>query len=133
MTRLERLLLGSVSQKVLAEAQCSVRIGRKGNRTADEPVRILVGLDGSQDSRSTVDAVSSRHWPADSEARLVTAIDASIETDAAYPHESLRGWIRKDDEDASSWITRMMIEESNRLEAAGLRVSTKVKFTGCHH
>src|SRR5688572_22809194 len=41
-----RLILGSVSQKVLTQASCSVRIGR-GRIKEDPVVRLLVGVDGS--------------------------------------------------------------------------------------
>ena len=127
-SRLQRLLLGSVSQKVLAEAQCSVRIGRRTSSKADGPVRIMLGLDGSIDSRAMVEIVASRNWPRDSEARLVTAIDPSIESATAFTPESLKGWVQDEDEDVTSWVTRMMIDEGQRLERAGLQVSTKVKF-----
>ena len=43
LSPIARLLFGSVSQKVVAEAECSVRIGRVGRkgRKGDGPVRIL--------------------------------------------------------------------------------------------
>lgn len=127
-SRLQRLLLGSVSQKVLSEAQCSVRIARHTSSKADGPVRIMLGLDGSIDSRAMVDIVASRNWPRESEARLVTAIDPSIESATAFTPETLRAWVQKEDEDVTSWVTRMMIDEGQRLEKTGLRVTTKVKF-----
>src|SRR6185369_8180943 len=52
-----RLILGSVSQRVLYEARCSVRIARGSYRTADKPIRILVGVDNSSDSKAALDAV----------------------------------------------------------------------------
>jgi len=58
----------------------------------------------------------------------VTAIDPSIESATAFTPESLKGWVQDEDEDVTSWVTRMMIDEGQRLERAGLQVSTKVKF-----
>jgi nucleotide-binding universal stress UspA family protein len=46
-TALGRFVLGSVSQRVLAEARCSVRIARGRVEEPDSPVRIVVGTDGS--------------------------------------------------------------------------------------
>jgi hypothetical protein len=49
-----RLVLGSVSLKVLSEAACSVRVARHSSaETIDEnsPQRIVIGIDGSPDSR----------------------------------------------------------------------------------
>ncbi len=68
-----RLILGSVSQRVLYEARCSVRVARCSGEKRKEPVRIVVGFNGEHDSEVAVDAVVSREWPEGSEARLITA------------------------------------------------------------
>src|SRR3712207_2372828 len=55
-----RLILGSVSQRVLYEARCSVRVARDGERKqAGTPVRLVVGMDGSSDADAAVAAVRS--------------------------------------------------------------------------
>jgi nucleotide-binding universal stress UspA family protein len=71
-----RLILGSVSQKVLYEARSSVRVARCADEWREGPVRIIVGFDGSQDAEAAVDAVAARAWPQGSEARVITAGDA---------------------------------------------------------
>lgn len=68
-----RLILGSVSQRVLYEARCSVRVARCSEERRNGPVRIVVGFNGSHDSEVAVDSVASREWPEGSEARLITA------------------------------------------------------------
>jgi nucleotide-binding universal stress UspA family protein len=68
-----RLILGSVSQRVLYEARCSVRVARCWGEKRQGPVRIVVGFNGCQDSEVAVEAVASREWPTGSEARLITA------------------------------------------------------------
>lgn len=70
-----RLLLGSISQKVLSEAHCSVRISRGKNMTDFAPPRIVVGFDGSRGSIAAVDAICKRSWPPSSEVRLVAATE----------------------------------------------------------
>jgi nucleotide-binding universal stress UspA family protein len=67
-----RLILGSVSQRVLYDARCSVRVARCWEEERQGPVRMVVGFNGSQDSEVAVDAVASREWPDGSEARLIT-------------------------------------------------------------
>ena len=67
-----RFILGSVSQRVLYDARCSVRVARCWEEKRKGPVRIVVGFNGSQDSEVAVDAVASREWPEGSEARLIT-------------------------------------------------------------
>jgi nucleotide-binding universal stress UspA family protein len=41
-----RFVLGSVSQKILTEARCAVRVGRSHRQTSAAPVRLLIGVDG---------------------------------------------------------------------------------------
>ena len=68
-----RLILGSVSQRVLYEARCSVRVARCSDVRRKGPVRIVVGFNGSPDSELAVTAVASRAWPEGSEARVIIA------------------------------------------------------------
>jgi nucleotide-binding universal stress UspA family protein len=67
--------LGSVSQMVLTQASCSVRVGRASSHPRGRKLRILVGIDGSQYSKATVQAILSRSWPAGTKFLLVSVID----------------------------------------------------------
>lgn len=71
-TGIERVLLGSVSQRVLSEANCSVRIV-KGNKGAKE--RVLLCIDHSKYSLEAVQEVISRCWPASTEFILFSTIE----------------------------------------------------------
>lgn len=70
---LGRWILGSVSQKVLTHARCSVRLGRFDEERADFPVRVAIGVDGSPGSAVVIDAAVSRQWPAGTHFRLINA------------------------------------------------------------
>lgn len=72
---LGRFVLGSVSQVVLTEAQCSVRVARGRVDEFDAPVRIVLGVDGSDLSEAAVLDVASRLWPENSEVKLVVVVD----------------------------------------------------------
>lgn len=72
---LGRFVLGSVSQRVVTEAHCSVRIARGRVEEPGSPVRIVIGLDGSPASNAAVRAVAERNWPAQSQARVVVVDD----------------------------------------------------------
>jgi len=83
-----RALLGSVSQKVLSHAACSVRVARfreDPSRLAGEPVRIVLGVDGSVDSAAAASAVAQRTWPAGSEVRVVMAFDQRLSMALTFP------------------------------------------------
>ena len=70
-----RFILGSISQRVLYEARCSVRIGRHSHKTRSEAVRILIAFDNSPDSQAAIDSVCSRAWSKGSEVGLIAVVD----------------------------------------------------------
>ena len=74
-TALGRFVLGSVSQKILTEALCSVRIGRPSPGSVGSAQRIVLGVDGSRGSTASVVEVGSRNWTPGSEVRVVVAQD----------------------------------------------------------
>lgn len=76
MSALGRLFLGSISQKVLSEAFCSVRICRGKIEIEPAPARVIIGFDGSKGAIAAVDQVCKRPWPAGSEVRLVAATES---------------------------------------------------------
>jgi nucleotide-binding universal stress UspA family protein len=67
-----RFFLGSISQKVLTEAQCSVRIGRQPIHNGLDPIKMIIGFDGSNGSHEAINAVNSRWWIEQSTACLLT-------------------------------------------------------------
>lgn len=72
---LGRVIFGSVSQKVLYEANSSVRIARGKDRSSESPIRLILGTDGSADADAMVDVVASRKWQAGTEVKLITAVE----------------------------------------------------------
>ena len=82
-----RLIMGSVSQRVLYEADCPVRLARCSNQPREGPVRIVIRADGSAESEAAAAAVASRAWPAGSEVRVVRTEDTH---ELGEQHEKLR-------------------------------------------
>lgn len=74
-TALGRFVLGSVSQKVLTEAQTSVRVARRTTGTGTSAARIVVGVDGSAGAQDAVRVVATRGWTTGSEVRVLVADD----------------------------------------------------------
>src|SRR4030095_3748666 len=70
-----RLILGSVSQRVLYEASCSVRVARDRHKDTKNPLRLLLGVDNSEYSNAAVEAVCQREWPKGTEVRLLAVVD----------------------------------------------------------
>jgi nucleotide-binding universal stress UspA family protein len=73
-----RMVLGSVSHKVLTEGRCNVRIARPWAGSGRDRARLILGVDGSAGSSRVLAAVAARHWPAGSEALLVSAVDTRL-------------------------------------------------------
>ncbi|MGH9854361.1 MAG: universal stress protein [Blastocatellia bacterium] len=120
---LERLILGSVSQKVLSEADCSVRIARGRKVESQKPVRIVIGVDGSPGSDSAVEAVARRWWPAGSEVLAVTTDFVTPTVTSARMVGPLIQWIEEERERMHLAIARA----KEKLVHCGLSFSSLVK------
>ncbi len=123
-SRLERLILGSVSHKVAAEAPCSVRIGR--HHPATDELRVLVAVDGSVDSAAALREVASRGWRAGTQFRLVMVVDPHFETAMKWPGFGEQDFIEPNDATGREWISRLAEAASKILFDAGLEVSNYI-------
>lgn len=123
---LERFFLGSVSQKALGEAPCSVRIARELQKKSHENLRVIVAVDGSADSEATVRAVCERHWPISAEFRVVTVIDPKMETAVAWPSVYAAQWVQQGDEETREWVCRVVEHSAKMLADAKLSVETDI-------
>jgi nucleotide-binding universal stress UspA family protein len=123
---LGRLVLGSVSQKVLSYAKCSVRIARcRESGMTKSPVKLLVGIDGSPDSAVAISAVASRYWPAGSEARVVLVRDLRMVTALlALGAASATGPVPEVFPASRRWIDEALKNSAKELTDAGLSVTT---------
>jgi nucleotide-binding universal stress UspA family protein len=92
-TALGRFFFGSVSQKVLHQADCSVRIARANRKDPTAPVRLIVGVDGSPDSDAAVRAIATRHWPTGSEVRVVCGLTVPPPVASAQMVIEIEKWI----------------------------------------
>lgn len=79
LSRLGDRFLGSVSQKVLHHAACSVRIGKPRRGAAigagRTPNRILAAMDGSYHGEAVIKELLRRRFPEGTEVKLVAAMD----------------------------------------------------------
>jgi nucleotide-binding universal stress UspA family protein len=73
-TGIVKLVLGSVSQKVLHHAPCAVRVARGRAVPMEAPLKIIVGVDGSAGAEAAAHAVAKRAWPAGTEVVLLSAV-----------------------------------------------------------
>lgn len=116
---LGRVVLGSVSQYVLHHTIRSVRISRHRLHSQDRPIRLLVAVDGSEESWMAVRAVAERNWPAATEVRVVGVHDsqlalASVGTTLGTSAAALQ-------EEGHSRLSCAVHEGARSLRQAGLR------------
>lgn len=123
---LERFFLGSVSQRVAAEAVCSVRIVRDRRRSKDVPLRLLLAMDGSDDSHQALKSLIARTWPKPIEVRVATVLDPRQESSLAWSAEFARQWLIDDDGGVEEGMCRRMEAWSATLAEAGLQVETAI-------
>jgi nucleotide-binding universal stress UspA family protein len=119
--------LGSVSQMILTLANCSVRIGRT---CADpyEGIKVMIAIDGSNDSKAAVRAASVRCWPEGSQFLLLSVIDRKKSTfiERLQP-ETLR-WFMEKAEDERDIFGRMLELQAKPLRDCGYKVTCKVRM-----
>ncbi len=122
-TALGRMFFGSVSQKLINAAHCSVRVARGRIVEPDVPARIIVGVDGSEEADAAVDEIASRDWPDGSEVRVVNSawtIPAASDPGTAV---NLAEWIARETER----VNKVVEGAADKLGSAGLKVSIVVK------
>jgi nucleotide-binding universal stress UspA family protein len=121
----ERVLIGSVSQKVLTEAHSSVRIVREHPRIDGSPLRIVVGTDGTPDAKAAVRVVASRNWPAGSAVRVIAAHDTlgtAVPPLGSYMNLSLHEAVARHHE----WLVEAVESATQQLREAGINAAGEV-------
>ncbi len=131
-TALGRLLLGSVSHKVLHHCHASVRINRARVRSEKIPPRLLVGMDGSPDSDAAVREVLARDWPEGTKVRLLAVFDNGIILEKTLGKTSGKG-LEQFQDAKSVWLEHKMAEAAEKISAKGLRVYTKILDGDARH
>jgi len=124
---LGRLILGSVSQKIVTEARSSVRVGRGRTNSDDLPLRVLVGVDGSPVAEAAVRAVAEREWPSGTEVSVVAVEDPTVPVALGNLIPQVAEWIKESEEGEQQWVRKMVEASAEDLRGAGLDVSTLVK------
>src|SRR5262245_36836250 len=122
-TALGRMFFGSVSQKMISESRCSVRVARGRIVEPDVPTRIIVGVDGSEEADAAVDEIASRNWPDGSEVRIANSswtIPTASDPGTAV---NLAEWIARETER----VNKVVEGAAEKLASSGLKVSIVVK------
>jgi len=126
-TALGRFVLGSVSQRVLTEALCSVRIARGRLEEPNSPVRIIVGTDGSPASEEALRAVAARHWPPHSEIKVVMVDDPLAPEILGKVIPPLGKMIEEDREAEQAWVEKISKQSLEILRRTDIKVTHVIR------
>lgn len=121
-----RLMLGSVSQGVLTDARCSVRVARGRVDEPDTPVRILIGVDGSLASAAAVSEVASRNWPLLSEVRTIAVNEPLTPAFVGRFIPPVGKIIRETSQADRQWLTKVLEYAGERLLQSRLKVTSGI-------
>lgn len=124
---LSYFVLGSVSTKVLTEVRCSVRIAREPKRPVGDPLRLVVGMDGSPGADAAISTILSRHWPRGSEVRVVACVDEKLSVGMAPLMPPAADWVEESDVEAHHWVNDVTDMAVERLREGGLKAKSVVK------
>ncbi|HJP93858.1 MAG TPA: universal stress protein [Pyrinomonadaceae bacterium] len=122
-TALGRFVLGSVSQRVLTEARCSVRIARGRVEEPNSPVRVIVGTDGSPASDEALRAVAARQWPPQSEIKVITVDDPLAPEFLGKVIPPLGKMLEEDRQEERAWLEKISKQSLDILRGAGIKVT----------
>ena len=122
-----RVIFGSISQRVLYEVRCSVRISRGPGRNTGRPVRILIGVDNSPDSNAAVAAVCNRKWPAGTEVGLLAVVDTVMPVVPNPAEPELMKWIEVADENKWDEVREIFEPSAQQLRNAGLHAEVLIR------
>ena len=127
-TALGRFVLGSVSQRVLTEAKCSVRIARGRIEEPGSPVRIIVAIDGSPGSEEAVRAVAARTWPSGSEVKVIIVDDPLVPPIIGEIIPPLAETIEESNADDWSRDKEVLANAAALLRGTDIKVSTEIRL-----
>ena len=118
---LGRFIMGSVSQKIVTEAHCSVRVARGRGTDAGAPARILLGFDGSLDARAAIRTIASREWPEKSAIRVLAVLAPTISDSPLLPWTPEQ--IAQREASARDWMQKQVEAAAEELRSSGLALT----------
>jgi nucleotide-binding universal stress UspA family protein len=124
----KRLILGSVSKKIVTDSHHSVRVTRgEVRRDYFNPIRLVIGVDGSSEAEHAVRAVGRRLWPDGTEVRIIAVDDGTSPARIAHFLPTAAAMIRDENQESALAAHRMVEWAENELRVIGLNVSVAIE------
>lgn len=126
-TALGRFIFGSVSNRMVTHAACTVRVARCESPSAYGKERILIGIDGSLGAEAAVGELLHRKFPAGTEARFIIACDPLRPSLVGYLMPKVIEWVDESNIGEREWARDVVRQQAERLNHLGLHLSYEVK------
>jgi nucleotide-binding universal stress UspA family protein len=124
---LGRFFLGSISQKILTEAHCTVRVSRGRNEVDPGSGRIVIGFDGSRGASAAVDAVASRCWRPGTEVRLLAATEVVTPSTIARFVPPVVKLVEEVNQSEKLWMRQLAEPALSRLTGCGVKTDLRIR------
>jgi nucleotide-binding universal stress UspA family protein len=126
-----RAFLGSVSMELIHRAPCSVRITRIQHASSGDPLRIIIGDDGSKEAEEVTRIISERSWPENTEAKIILVAKTLVPAptgleESTFAQEPAFAMIREADEHERMRLRSVADHSLEILCRAGLNASASV-------
>lgn len=123
-----RFILGTVSKRVVTDSHHSVRVTRGPVvKTDSNPLRVMIGVDGSPEAENAVRAVGTRGWPHGTQVQILSVDDGTSPARISRIIPTAAAMIASSNEEVCE-AARMMVEwAENELRGIGLQVSARVQ------
>ena len=123
-----RLILGSVSRKIVTDSHHSVRVTRGPLEKKEfDPIKIVIGVDGSSEAEHAVRAVGRRIWPDQTEVRIIAVDDGTSPARISRILPIAAATISEKNEESALAAQRMTEWAENELSVIGLNVSIAIE------
>jgi nucleotide-binding universal stress UspA family protein len=126
-TALGRFIFGSVSNRIVTHAACSVRVSRCESENPYGKERILIGIDGSLGAEAAVEELMHRKFPAGTDVRLIIACDPLRPSLVGYLMPKVIEWVDESNRGEKEWASDVVRQQAERLKHMGLHLSYEVK------
>lgn len=123
---ISRFFLGSISQKILTEAHCSVRVARGRIEVDPTPVRIVIGFDGSKGAQAAVEKVAACTWREYSEIRLIVATEEVRPSAIGRFIPPITHLVKEVNESEREWIEKLADDALKTLQSSGTLASLHI-------
>jgi nucleotide-binding universal stress UspA family protein len=119
-----KAILGSVADKILNHAHCTVRLGKGSPASRPHASRLLIAFDGSEHAKEAVRQVAGRTWPKGTRALLLAVSEFQLrmgDMALALTQTLSRG---KAQQSPWPWMDAQLAKAAASLAAAGILTDT---------